>query len=211
MHSRLFVTVVLALSLMGCEKTLVLHADLTEKEANEMLSLLFCQGLSAEKTLIGQESGSGGVYSVDTSEMEYQQATILLQSYDLPRKRFNSMGDLFQKTGLVSSVIEETARLNHALTEELSSTLSSIDGVRVARVHLSLPKKSSFTGKGTASSAAVFITHREDVLIEKSTASIKTLVDNSIENLSYDDVTVVFFPERVLACNEIERIARNEI
>jgi len=81
---------------------------------------------------------------------------------------------------------------------ELSDTLSSIDGVRVARVHLAMPKKASLTGGVQSASAAVFIKHSDNVNLEKDLTKIKTLVVDSIENLSYEDVTVVFFPQKDL-------------
>jgi len=110
------------------------------------------------------------------------------------------MGERFVKSGPVSTALEEAARLNAAMSAELSATLSGINGVTSARVHLALPKKSSLTREVQASSAAVAIRHRQSVSLEKDLTKIKALVVDSIENLPYEAVTVVFFPEAQSDC-----------
>ncbi len=213
-----FAALILILPLMACKQSEVLYADLTEREANEMLALLFSAGMSAQKVLTAQKTGKGVSYAVETSHESFPHAMMLLQANDLPRERFMSMGDMFAKgSSIVSTALEETARLNHALSEELSATLSNIDGVTLARVHLALPKKSMLTGDVQASSAAVFVKHRETVSLDKELTKIKALVVDSIENLAYDDVTVVFFEQKSMvypsygaALPVAPRIQRNE-
>jgi len=190
------VILVFAFVLSACKQTEILYADLNEREANEILALLYSAGLPAEKNRVSQKSGNKVKYSVATQEASFAKAMMLLQANDLPRERFITMGEMFEKSGIVSSELEETARLNYALSEKLSDTLSRIDGVRVARVHLALPKKRTLTTSNQASSASVFIKHRENVNLERDLTKIKTLVVDSIENLRYEDVTVVFFAEK---------------
>jgi len=175
--------------LVACKETQVLYSDLSEREANEILALLYSAGLPGEKSLVEQKGGNQVAYAVQTDASSFPQAMMLLQANDLPQERFVSMGDVFEKSGMVSSSFEESARLNYALSMELSDTLSSIDGVRVARVHLAMPKKASLTGGVQSASAAVFIKHSDNVNLEKDLTKIKTLVVDSIENLSYEDVT----------------------
>jgi len=200
MKIRHLLALVIVLPLMACKQNMVLYSDLTEREANEMLSLLFCSGLPAEKTLSSKKSGNKVGYTVETSESAFANAMMLLQANDLPRERFIGMGDRFVKSGPVSTALEEAARLNAAMSAELSATLSGINGVTSARVHLALPKKSSLTREVQASSAAVAIRHRQSVSLDKDLTKIKALVVDSIENLPYEAVTVVFFPEAETDC-----------
>jgi len=200
MNIRPLLAMLVVLPLMACQQNLILYSDLTEREANEMLSLLFCSGLPAEKTIGGKKSSNKVGYNVETSEAEFANAMMLLQANDLPRERFVGMGERFVKSGPVSTALEEAARLNAAMSAELSATLSGINGVTSARVHLALPKKSSLTREVQASSAAVAIRHRQSVSLEKDLTKIKALVVDSIENLPYEAVTVVFFPEAQSDC-----------
>jgi len=187
MISRILRLIGLVILLAGCGQSQVLYSNLTEREA---------AGLSSEKIKLNSKSAKHSAYEVTTKEASFANAMMLLQANGLPRERFAKMADVFQNTGPVSSALEETAKLNYALSESLSATLSRIDGVSVARVHLAIPKNISRTREAQASSAAVFIKHRANVSLGKDLTKIKALVVDSIENLEYADVTVVFFAEK---------------
>ena len=94
----------------------------------------------------------------------------------------------------MSSALEERARFTHALSQELSNTLSNIDGVVQARVHVSVPEKNPLSDKPQHSTASVFIKHRPGVDLSQQTGKIKALVVNAMEGLPYDNVTVALFP-----------------
>jgi len=101
---------------------------------------------------------------------------------------------VFKKEGFVSSPLEEQARLNHAMSQEIANTISSIDGVVMARVHLSMPEKDPLADKAPPASASVFIKYRAGSDLSGHVGNIKALVVNSIQGLSYDNVTVALFP-----------------
>lgn len=172
----------------GCQQH-VLYSGLTEQEANEMIALMYSAGLTAEK-----QSSKNQNYSVLTDQASFSHAMRLLQANGLPRERFESLGDVFKKEGFVSSPLEERARLNHALSQEISHTLSSIDGVLLARVHLAVPEQDYLAEKKLPSSASVMVKHRADVDLAGEIAKIKSLVVDGVENLPYDNVTVALFP-----------------
>lgn len=184
---RILLLLVTLVLLQGCKEQ-VLYSDLNEQEANEMVALLYASGLPATK--VGEK---GGIFRVDTSTEAFAGAMSVLQSHGLPRKRFTSLGEVFSREGFVSSPLEERARLNHALSEELSHTLSTIDGVLVARVHLAVPEKEHLAQERTPASASVFVKHRHDVDLTGSVSKIKALVVDGVENLPYENVTVGLF------------------
>jgi type III secretion protein J len=100
---------------------------------------------------------------------------------------------VFKREGFISSPLEERARLLHAMSQEMSNTLTHIDGVITARVHLVVPERNPLSDQPLPASASVFIKHRADRSLADQVPQIKALVVNSIEGLSYENVTVALF------------------
>ena len=182
----------------GCK--VELYGGLAEREANDMLAALLRRGIPAEKL-----PGLEGTFALHVEEGRFAEAVELLKMQGFPREPFASIGEVFKKEGLISSPLEERVRFVYALSQELSATLSEIDGVLSARVHVVLPDNALSTGKIVPSSAAVFIRHLAEAAVDRLTPQIKMLVTNSIEGLAYDKVSVVLFPVEVPP--ELERLA----
>jgi type III secretion protein J len=168
-----------------------LYGDLSEREANEMVAVLQNAGVSAAKS-----SKDGKVWALKTRPEQFSSAVAVLHDQGYPRDKFESLGDVFKKEGFVSSPMEQRARLMYGLSQELSQTISSIDGVVQARVHIAVPEADPLAETQKPSSASVFIRHNPDVDLSGQVGSIKALVTNSIEGLPYDKVTVVMFPAK---------------
>ena len=62
----------------------------------------------------------------------------VLKENSLPREAFKNLGEVFAGDGMISSTSEVQARMSYALSQELADTLSRIDGVLTARVHVVL-------------------------------------------------------------------------
>jgi type III secretion protein J len=184
-----FLFLALLLALVSCGSKVELLKDISEIEANDALAALLDGGISAEK-LPGKE----GVVSLAVEKSQFSEAMRILNSEGLPHERYAKMGDVFRKEGLISSPLEERARYLWALSQELQATVSQIDGVVRARVHVVLPERASGTDPALPSSAAVFIKYKSGYNLDDSTAQIKRLVSNSIPGLSADKVTVVMLP-----------------
>lgn len=183
----------LSLSLAACSEQVELVSGLQEDEANQILSVLLNTGIDAQKT----PGGEGMVISVDSANVA--EALGIMRAKGLPKQQFVKMGDVFKKEGLISSPLEEKVRYIYALSQELSETITQIDGVVTARVHVVLPSES--TGLSAASepaSASVFIKHEPDSVVEDVVPQIKRLVVNSISQLAYDNVSVILVPSAVL-------------
>lgn len=169
-----------------------LYSNLNEKEANEMLAILLGRGIGTDK-LAGKEM----TYTLMVDKGDIGRAVDILNNHGYPRDKFASIGEVFKKEGLVSSPLEERVRFIYALSQEISRTLSNIDGVLAARVHVVIPENNPLSDTIKPSSASVFIKHTQDSNIRDNIPGIKKLVVNSIEGLSYDKVTVVFFESEV--------------
>lgn len=185
LKSVLFVFACLLLS--GCGSS-ILYSSLDEKEANEMIAILKQYGIQAKKAL-GKES-----CSLSVSNNDFSSAVNLLESQGYPLPKYQTIGEVFKKSGLVSSPLEERVRFMNALSEGIALTLSKIPGVLKSRVHIVLPENDPYVEDATPSSAAVFIAYRQDSLVEDYVREIKYLVKNSIEGLDYDKVSVALFP-----------------
>jgi type III secretion protein J len=179
----------LGISISGCSPSVELLTDVPEGEVNEVLSALMAAGISASKT-----NGKEGLASIAVDQRQIGRAIAKLNAEGLPHERFAKMGEVFRKEGLISSALEERARYLWALSQELSSTVSQIDGVLKARVHVVLPERSSGTDPALPSSAAVFIKYRRLYSMDEASAQIKRLVANSIPGLTVDKVSVILLP-----------------
>lgn len=177
-----------AILISGCEEEATLHANLPEQQANLVMAALLDDGIAARKT-----PGEEGAWNVLVAGSRFADAVNLLKSRGLPQRTYQGIGEVFKKTGMISSPSEERIRFMDALSQDLSSTISTIDGVLDARVHVVLPENDPFARNTLPSSAAVAIRSRWDKDITDLVPSIKGLVKNAIEGLSYDKIQVTIF------------------
>ena len=181
-------SVLACLLLAGCGKV-ALFSQLAEIEANEMLAILTPRGIAATK-----EPGKEEKWVLKVPADDFARAVDLLKTHGYPREKFTKMGEVFQKAGLVSSPTEERIRYMYALSQEIADTLTQIDGVTNARVHIVIPNNDPLAEKITPSSCAVFIRYRQGFDLESLAPQLKNLVMRSIEGLNYDNVTLVLVP-----------------
>ncbi|MBO6168228.1 MAG: EscJ/YscJ/HrcJ family type III secretion inner membrane ring protein, partial [Kiritimatiellae bacterium] len=87
----------------------------------------------------------------------------------------------------------ERIRFMDALAQDIAKTISSIDGVVDARVHVVLPENDPFARHVLPSSAAVAIRSRWDADLTDIIPSVKGLVKNAIEGLSPEKIMVTVF------------------
>ncbi|MBR2981840.1 MAG: type III secretion inner membrane ring lipoprotein SctJ [Kiritimatiellae bacterium] len=174
----------------GCEKEVALHSQLEERQANLVMAALLDDGIACRKT-----PGDEGAWNVMISESDFAAAANLLERRGLPRRSYHGVAEVFRKTGMVSSPSEERIRFMDALAQDLSRTISCIDGVVDARVHVVLPENDPFAKNTLPSSAAVAIRSRWNSDIADLVPSIKNLVKNSIEGLKYEKISVTVFKD----------------
>ena len=183
--SRALICLSLIGFLAGCKADL--YSRLSEAEANEMTAFLQRNSIPATRL-----AAKDGTVTLQIAEENFANAVVLLNEAGLPRHKFATMGEVFADTKLISSPTEERARLVYAISQELSRTLSEIDGVVSGRVHLVLPKNDPLRENEMPSSASVFIKYDPEIDVVALLPQIKTLVTNSVEGLTYEKVSVVF-------------------
>lgn len=166
-----------------------LNSGLDERDANQIMAVLLKNGIAAHR-----EANKEKTLTVFVEESRFAEAVEILEAHSLPREKFSDLCSVFAGEGMISSPVEDRARLICALSQELSHTISEIDGVMSARVHVVLPKNDIGRSNAQPSSASVFIRHHEDAPIEKLGPQIKMLVANGIEGLVYDKVSIAMVP-----------------
>jgi len=188
-RDRWLAALALLLALGGCK--VGLYSNLNEQEANEIVAALSTEGIDAAKSRV-----EGNNWQVEVDESRMGVALDVLRAQGLPNERFATMGEVFQKQGLVSTPSEERMRYIYAISQELSQTLRHVDGVVSARVHVVIPANDPLSEKIRPSSAAVFIKHRPDVDIRLLAPAVKDMVAHSIEGLTHDQVSLSLFEAR---------------
>ena len=176
----------------GCSKQEV-YGKLTEPAANEMIAVLNQAGIAASKV-----HGEKDNWSVAVDQADFARAVETLRAHGLPHEQYDSLGSVFKKEGFTSTPLEERARLIYGLSQELSRTISDIDGVVQARVHLTMPEADPLSREAKPSAASVFVKYRTGFDLRSQTGAIKSLVTNAIDGLTYDRVSVVMVPAQTL-------------
>lgn len=187
---RAGLTLLLVVLLSACKVDL--YTNKSEREGNEMAAILARSGIP-----VTRERNKDGTINLFVEEARFAEAVDLLMANGLPEEHFSNLGEMFSEDSLVNSPTQERARFIHALSEELSETISQIDGVLRARLHIVLPQNDPLRRDSKPSSASVFISYRSDAPIDQIVPQIKLLVANGIEGLVYDKVSVALVPVEV--------------
>ncbi len=186
-------TVFIAIAaITGCDQS-PLYSALDEQQANQIEATLLAANIDAYKQKTGKDSG----WSVTVARPDIAQAMLLLEEKGLPKVTTPTLRDVFPKEGFVSSPREEKARYIYALSQELASTITLIDGVVAARVHVALPEKQLLADTITPASASVVIIQEPGLDLSKYATDIKAIVTDGIEDMKdVNRVTVKFFSKR---------------
>lgn len=99
---------------------------------------------------------------------------------------------LFENNSLIASDFERRAQWQIALEEELRRTITSVEAVEQARVHLVIPEGGVFIREKSKPSASVFIKLKPLASLNQTQIQgILNLVAGSVENLTPENITMV--------------------
>ncbi len=181
--TKQFFCLFLLLAIVACSSEKIeLIANIQQRGANDIVAALLMSGIEAEKVK-GKKSVSVVIYKKDMAA-----AVDILRAKGLPNQNHSNLGEIFKKEGMVSTPLEERARYIYALSQELEYTLSQIDGVLVARVHVVLPERIAPGQPIQPPSAAIFVKHLPTLDSDVVRPKIKRIVTSSIPGLSSESI-----------------------
>ncbi|MEM7680163.1 MAG: flagellar basal-body MS-ring/collar protein FliF [Pseudomonadota bacterium] len=177
----------------------LLYADLSTVDSGAIAAKLEENGISYDVSADGS--------SITVSEPDVGRSRMLLASEGLPNG--GSLGyELFDnQSGFGTTNFVQNINQVRALEGELSRTISSLDNIRSARVHIVLPKRELFSRESREASASVFLGVRPGGTVEREQIlSIQSLVASSVPDLNTTDVSVIDSNGNLLARAEEEGV-----
>ncbi len=162
----------------------LLYASMAEKEVSEVLDSL--NQLNVDYKL---DAGSGSVL-VPAGRLD--ELRLKLAGQGLPRGSGAGFELLEKESSFGTSQLVEQARYQRAIEGEIARSITSIQFVRSARVHLALPKQSAFVRKRKKASASVVVKLYSGRQLDKGQVeAIVHLVASSVPQLESSNVTLI--------------------
>lgn len=157
--------------------------NLTQEDAAEATGVLRTAGIA------NRIEANGTALAVPADKI--YDARILLSQNGLPRA--SGVGfEIFNNTDIGVSEFTQKVNLRRAIEGELARTIGKFQGVRSARVTVSLGEKGFYKEDDKKPSAAVVVTLQPGrTLEERELAGIRHLVSSSTPGLSPDQVSVM--------------------
>ena len=126
-------------------------------------------------------------------DARYHEARIFLASRGLPQEgTTGGISGLTDQASMTSSQFMEQVRYVSAMEQELARSVTQINTIRAARVHLASPKQSVFVRNRTPAKASVVVSPYPGRQVSRSQVeAITHMVSSSIPYLAAEDVVVV--------------------
>ena len=173
-----------------------LYSGLEARDAGEVVSSLQAAAIPYKL--------DGATGSVMVAAGRVHEARLKLAAQGLPKGTGIGIEMLQDEQSFGTSQFVESARYHHAMETELARTISSMQNVKSARVHLAIPKRSVFVRDRTQPTASVSLNLYGGRSIEQGQVnSIVHLVASSISHLSASGVTIVDQSGRLLSSGDM--------
>jgi flagellar M-ring protein FliF len=174
----------------------LLYSQLSDRDAGEVVQAL--QTANIPYRLTGT--------SIQVPAAQVHDARLQLASQGLPHGTGRGLELIEEGSTFGTSEMMEGARYQHMLETELARTISSLQPVDAARVHLALPKQSVFVRDRRPGSASVMVQlYPGRMLEEAQVAAVVHLVASSVPDLQVSQITVVDQQGRLLTLPDAPR------
>lgn len=167
-----------------------LLSNLTQTQANQVLAILQQHNIAAQKSGT-QKTG----YNITTGQGESTAALSIINQYQLPWSNNVQISQAFPEDALVASPNAEKARVISFQEQRLEQTLRVIVQVVNARVHISYPSFNNETSaRKNDTHVSVLISYKGRIDDTIFIPQVKSLIKNSVEDVNYENISVVLFP-----------------
>lgn len=183
--------VAVALVLLASKPDRILFSGLDPRDAAAVVAAL-------DAAKIEHELDSGGTL-IRVAQADINKARLLLAEQDLPGTG-NVGFELFAEQNFGLTDFAQQVNYRRALQGELERTITSIQAVGNARVHVTLPRKAVFEDEKISPTASVTLQMVQGrVLNDRNVGAIRHLVASAVEGLNADGVTVLDTKGRLLS------------
>jgi type III secretion protein J len=184
----------MALLLSACQEDL--YTGLNQRSANDMMAVLAENNIKVTRAA----GDTAGTFRIRVASDDMARAVRVLRSAGYPKDSYRTIAEMFPGDGIIVTPYEQRARMSYAISQELARTISDLDGVVSARVHVMLPEGDTRnTGRNLPPSASVVVQHRDAVDAGDLAQRVRLIVANSVTNLPARNVAVSLFPARAPA------------
>ena len=122
----------------------------------------------------------------------YHEAKIFLASKGIPKTGTTGIDSLKDQSAMTTSQFMEQVKYTSAMEQELAKSITNIDSIQAARVHLATPKQSVFVRDRTAPKASVVVTTFPGrTLTASQVQAVVHLVSSSVPLLTAENVAVL--------------------
>ncbi len=169
---------------MGGGEYAVLYSDLDLEDAKQIVAKLDEGNVKYKLTKNGTEVM---VPVEDVNRLRIDTVDLALGS-----KGAHVGYEVFDNSDALGSTnFVQNVNLLRALEGELARTISSVDNIRSARVHLVMPKREIFSREEQTPSASVVIKTKDGQLSPQSIQSIQKLVSAAVPKLDIKNISIV--------------------
>ncbi len=129
---------------------------------------------------------------ITVPSQRYHEARIFLASKGLPKSGPAGLDGIKDQSAMTTSQFMEQVRYIQAMEQEMARTILQIESIQNARVHLAMPKQSTFVRDRTPPKASVVITPFPGRSVTPTQVqALIHLVSSSVPQMTPDHVTVV--------------------
>ena len=162
----------------------VLYSDLEPGDSAAVVERLKTQKVKY------QVRADGGTIAISPPELVHE-LRISLAAEGIPKGGVVGF-EIFDTTNLGTTSFVEKLKFVRALQGELERTITSLESISSARVHITKPEKTVFATKGAVPTASVMLRLRSmDDMDPGQVKGIANLVAASVEGLTPENVTII--------------------